>query len=298
MTAICPTTSPSRRLHRRPATAAPAASPRRSERRFCRETRSAGARPATTPATRATSPVKARTRASTRTSKCSGTGSGRSRVVSRRVRAKARRRSRRSAQETQDHALGEKLADHVPPSGADGHADADLAPPRRRAGEEHAGHVGASDEQDEADEEHQPRGQGHEDLVGGGMDAHALRREKGHPAILVGLRMGLDEPGHDAVEVGPGLLDGDSRLEPALHEHPALATPVEPARPAGRRHRVLEAGGLHVFHVRGGQPDLGREHGKQAAVALLDHAHDGVGLSAQAERLPTAVGSAPISRRQ
>ena len=194
------------------------------------------------------------------------------------------RRSGDATQQAQDHALGEKLPDHVPPPRADGHADADLSPPGRSPGQEHARHVGAGDEQDEADEEHEARGQGHQDLVGRGMHAHAPRREQRHPAVLVGLRVGFPETGHDAFQVGPRLLDRDPGLEASLHEHPALAAPVEAARAAGRRHRVLEAGRLDLFDVYRGQPDLGGQHGQKTAVAVLDHPDYGVRLAAQAQR--------------
>ena len=85
VTAICPTTSTSRIVQRRPPTRAPAVSPFRSQTRLARVARSAGARPARTPVRSATPAVKARTRASSRRSSDSAIGIGSWNVVSSRV---------------------------------------------------------------------------------------------------------------------------------------------------------------------------------------------------------------------
>ncbi len=60
-----------------------------------------------------------------------------------------------AAGQTQDHALGEQLAEHPAASSAQRGPHRHLATPALGPGEEQAGHVGAGDEQHEADRAHQ-----------------------------------------------------------------------------------------------------------------------------------------------
>ena len=55
--------------------------------------------------------------------------------------------ARRAAEAGEQQALAEELADQLPPAGAEGGADRDLALPRLGTGEEEVGHVGAGDQQ-------------------------------------------------------------------------------------------------------------------------------------------------------
>ena len=119
VTAICPTTSTSRIVHRsRRAAARPALSPLRSQTRLARVARSAGARPASTPVKSAMPAVKPRTRASSRRSSDSAIGIGSWNVVSSRVSQEASRRRPPAPSTPRIEAFCQELTNEPPPRGA------------------------------------------------------------------------------------------------------------------------------------------------------------------------------------
>ena len=183
-------------------------------------------------------------------------------------------------------ALDEQLADDAAAAGAEGQAHGDLFLPGRRPRDQQAGHVGARDQQHAADDaQQQPQRLG--ELLPDRRSA--LRRRQQVDAalqeLLARVRRRLAERRlqnllfEDAVEVRlkrrPGLFDGDARLQPAEHVHPA-APPVLHVVPVRRHLRLHQHRHAHAR-------DVADVHAVEAG---LRHADDGERVVVDGDRLP------------
>ena len=148
----------------------------------------------------------------------------------------------------QERALGEDLTQHPHPAGAQGPADGDLLLARRGPGQEKIGHVGAGDQEDEADR----RGQDDERRAEG-PDHLVLERLHGHAAAGVGLRKLLLERPGDRVHVGPGGFDGGPFAQAADDVDARVFVPV--LHPVCVEPERQEHVGLWVIHAEGGRQD-------------------------------------------
>ncbi len=81
------------------------------------------------------------------------------------------------------------------------------------------------------------------------------------------------------------LLDGDAVLQAGLGEQPALAAAVQPRRPRGRWHALVDARRFNVLHIAHRHPNLGRKDRHHARELVAEHADDGVLLASDAEGL-------------
>ena len=191
------------------------------------------------------------------------------------------------AAEPREHdALDQQLADDAAAARAEREPHGDLLLPRRRARDQQARDVGARDQQHAGDDaEQQP--QRLRQLLPDWRPA--LRRRQQIDLALqellarVGRRLAECRQQHflleDAVEVRLqrrlGLLDGDARLQPAEHVHPAAAPVVDvvPVRRHLRLHHHRHADAWHVADVH-------------AVEAGLRDADDGERLVVDRDRLP------------
>ncbi len=181
------------------------------------------------------------------------------------------------AERAEQRAFDEQLLNQPAAAGADGEAHADLAPARRGARQQHAGDVRARDQQHEADHGHQSGRANRQDAARLRHEQpHVLGRHRGHLAVLVRLHVRRFELTPDQRDVGVGLLRGHAGLQPALHEHPAEAAPLEARLADRRRHRVVDAGRLDFFDVLNGQPQLRRQQRHDAGERLRRDADDRV----------------------
>ena len=116
-----------------------------------------------------------------------------------------------AAEDSDQDAFGEELADEAGPAGAEGGADGDFFLASGGAGEQEVGDVGAGDEQHEAD-----RAEQHEHGAADIAYDHFLDADDGHAEGAVPLAFDAHATG-DGVDFGLGLLDRDAGLE-AGHE--------------------------------------------------------------------------------
>ena len=150
--------------------------------------------------------------------------------------------------------LGQQLPDEAGRAGPERRAHGHLALPRFRAREEKIGHVGAGDEQQEAD-----RAEEEPDRAADGTDDLFPQREDDGVELH---RLGIEPPARprlrDGVQVVARLRDRSARLEPARRVKSVIsvvrARAVPPIRrPQRARRRILEIGRQH--EVRGHDPD-------------------------------------------
>ena len=117
-----------------------------------------------------------------------------------------------AAEAGQQQALGEQLPHEAPASRTQRGADGDLLATLGRAGQQEIGHVGAGDEQHEADRP------GQRDECGPHLAHGDLAQVVDHDApAVVGPRVLLLEPRRDGVHLAAGLLDRHAGSEPADH---------------------------------------------------------------------------------
>ncbi len=157
------------------------------------------------------------------------------------------RHAEHAADDGEDHALGDELADDDPARGAAGAADGQLALPRRAASEHEVRDVRARDEQHERHRaEQQP--QAVDELV---IEEIVLEQlDAGAPSGVRGGELGGETLGHgDHVVVRLG--ERDVRLQPAHDENPVEVV-VELIGREGERHPrvvlepVTRSGGQHA----------------------------------------------------
>ncbi len=231
VSATCATTRPSRRAQRRPPTRAAGASPRRSPTRSGRDALSAGSRLASMPVTAAMASVKVSTRASSRRSSATSTGSGSSMASSARMSAHAHATEAAAPSTPSTRPSTSSCCDQPAAAGAHRQPHADLAAPRRGARQQHAGDVGAGDEQHQADDGHQA-GRAHRQHAAGlwHEQPHVLARHRRDARVLVGLRVTRRRAaGRSSATLAWAWAAVTPSLQPALDEHPAIAAPLEPA---------------------------------------------------------------------
>ena len=114
-----------------------------------------------------------------------------------------------AAGERQHHALGQQLADDAGPCGAQCEADGHLLLAPGEAGQEQVRHVGAGDEEHEADGAQQDQ-QGGADV----SDDRAGERRDLDAVLRVRLRVGFGQARRDRVHFRLRLASGDAGLEP------------------------------------------------------------------------------------
>ena len=175
--AICPATSTSRSVQRRPARVRRAhlAAQIGDQARAWSPAAPAPGRPAA-PAIDVAASVNASTRPSMRRSKASGIGSGRLSEATTDVIHHASSSAADRAEQRQHHRFGDQLAHQAAAAGADREADADLLLPARRARQQHARDVGARDQQHQADDRHQRGRDRHHHRIERGMKVHVAGR--------------------------------------------------------------------------------------------------------------------------
>ena len=171
----------------------------------------------------------------------------------------------RPAQQGQHRALGEELAQEPRPARAEGRAHRQLAPPAAGASEKQVRHVGACDEEHQADRAEKDEERGLErahDLLVERHDLHAPAR------VRVGIC--LLEPPRDDRHVGPRLAHVQPRPQAAEHEDLGL--------PAREPFLVREIGDRKE-HVAAHEPAVG---GRVASVELgPEDAHHRVALAVE-----------------
>ena len=158
--------------------------------------------------------------------------------------------ARGAADRSEQHALGEHLANEPAAAGADCHAHSDLLLAGRGAGEQQVGNVGAGDQQDHGDDARQhEQGLGEASAQVGGapgpslyldllVEEFALARGGG-----VGAGLRLEHLAEDDVEVGLRAGRGEAGFQAAhdMQPHDALGLGVVVAQPEPARHHH----GLH-----------------------------------------------------
>ena len=108
--------------------------------------------------------------------------------------------------------------------------------------------------------------------------------------VLVRLRVGRASCRPISATFAWACCGRDAGLQPALHEHPPHAPPLERACARARRHDIVDAGRLHFFDVCDRQPQL-RCQQRHDAGKRGRHADDGVRQAAQREGLADDAGS-------
>ena len=218
----------------------------------------------------------------------------------------------------EQQALDQQLPHDAPARRAHRVAHRDLARPCRRARQQQVRHVGARDQQHEADRAHQ--GQEH-DADRAGVEAFVERLDDADGELLVAGRMGRGQALDDAVELGLRLRRGDAVFQAREHREVANVAAADLVRQRDRRYpelgvgRELDAGRHHADD----RPRLAvdadgqAEHAAIAAVARLPEGvaedHDALGArlvvaapeaAAEEHRLAQqveAVGGDPDARR-
>ena len=158
-----------------------------------------------------------------------------------------------AADDAEDDAFGEELADEAAAGGAERAAHRHLAFARRRAREQQVGDVGAGDQQDEADgaEKHQ---HGLADVA----DHRLVERDRGEVEPLVAVRILRGEALADGLHLGSDVLEWNARLGPADgSEVPRAALAGGEVRVVGDRHPDDPAGRVGEA-LRHHPHDLGR----------------------------------------
>lgn len=183
--------------------------------------------------------------------------------------------SERSAEDREQDALGQQLADEARPAGAERQPDRDLLAPLVRSGEQQVRDIGAGDQKHDPDDRHQD----HRDLndlraaLTAGIQTRVEQRHGAGAAALVVGREGLFELAEDRLEVCPGLLDADAGLQaPEREEEQAAAgfVPVEVRlhdvvhrhrNPQGRSAAEQRAGESPGRHTHDGERRAIQRHG-------------------------------------
>ena len=242
------------------------------------------------PVSAAAARAKASTRASRRRSSATSTGSGSSSGDQRANQPPgARHRGRGGRSEHSKHEpLDEQLLDLKPgATGAHCQPHADLAASSRRPCQQHAGDVGAGNEQHQADYGHQP-GCAHR------QDAARLRHEQphvfgghdGHFSALVGLGVGCRELLADhlrrlAASACPAATPSFSRPFTNIQRVPRRSSPV---RPTGDGTLSVMPAGSTSSRCATGSHSSGVSSGTTPVNRRRRDADDGVGQAAQRQR--------------
>ncbi len=171
-------------------------------------------------------------------------------------------RSHDPTRDREDHALGEKLPHDTPRARPESGADGEFPTPPGRARQQQVRHVGAGDQQHEAD-----RSEQHEKDALDAADDVFLEGHEGDPRPLVRLRVRRLQVPRDPVHVRAGLLRGHPRAQATddagPHADPAVAKGL--IRPLSDRYVDVR----FVGHGRTGRR----------------HADDGVGLAVERDAL-------------
>jgi hypothetical protein len=135
------------------------------------------------------------------------------------------------------HALCQKLPDHSPAARPHREADCDFLLPRRGAGRQQTCHIGAGDQQHQADHGHQDEQRLFVRAPQVGVALSAGQRLEPHSQELLRIvwsgvaevrqhDLRLQDLVEQRLQSCLGLLDGHSRFETAIGVHPALALVV------------------------------------------------------------------------
>ena len=198
----------------------------------------------------------------------------------------------RASRDRQDHTLAEQLADQAAPPGTERRPDGQLTLPRAPPGQEQVRDVGAGNQQDESRGDERRATRGGDDAVDHGVVANAGggRDARLHVAVDVGVRGAQAIVGRR--NLAAGLVDVAALGQPALHEQPAQAAPLEAWGPrvVGR---PLHARKREPIDHRHRHPEVRRHPRHRPSEAARGHTDHGVRPSAQDQRAPEDVRSAP-----
>ena len=187
----------------------------------------------------------------------------------------------RAAGGREQRALGEELAHHPPPAGAERRADGDLLLPRRRLGEQEAGHVHTGDQQ------HDPDG-GEEDQQSGPDVPHQLAAQRRHAVVPAGVGIGVGffhSPG-DLGHLGLRLGDADAGLQQTDREIAAVPPVLPSLGRKGQRHPDVRLGGepeavRHLAAARKGETGGHHPHHRQRRAVDVEDAAEHVAVAAE-----------------
>ena len=187
------------------------------------------------------------------------------------------------AERRQHHALDEQLPHQPPPARADREAQTDLPPPGRGPDEQEPGHVRATDQQHQSEQDGQTDGARAQGLLDQRVGRHVAGGDDGYADAVVRFGIRRLERAHHPVQVFGRAAGGFSRPESSLHQHPAQPAALESGG-AGRGRPVVHHHGLDVVDPRHRRPESGREDRRRhAGETLRRHADDGVRAAADVQ---------------